>query len=269
MLWVLDCSTSISRSQATNKTLSLKCLLRLKFVPLCIMKLKNLTNHRWSMLTEKKSEFLLKLKPVQRVNVPEVFNIIDSHTISKLNLEALIAPHCNDNSDKDLSESGFNMCSPFGIHVISSTATTNQGLLVHVRLFCISSTLSCYLQSICESFRSFIISKYIIAFVNFCTWLEKCQCQIAKTKWRRFLRPWSTLYGLSTAVIRTVWKWWCDRVRHKDSGQHSTAWNGKFTANDFEQFQRPFQLWWSVKWYLCIPVSFMALIILKSTALLE
>ena len=80
------------------------------------------------------------VKIVKRSNLPPGANIISSHAIYKiklnddqsLKLKARIAPHGNEDSDKDVMKTDCCMCSPLGIRIVVSVSTYKKWRLIRI-----------------------------------------------------------------------------------------------------------------------------------------
>ena len=87
---------------------------------------------------KEEENFVANVKIVPRSSVPKSANIIGSHTIYKLKqnddqslkLKARIAPHGNEDSDKENLHTECCMCPPLGIRIISTTATVRGWRIV-------------------------------------------------------------------------------------------------------------------------------------------
>lgn len=77
------------------------------------------------------NEFIKTFQVVNRQDIRQGANIISSHSIYKiklnddsiLNLKARIAPHGNEDTEKDAMRTDCCMCSPIGIRIVISIAT--------------------------------------------------------------------------------------------------------------------------------------------------
>lgn len=89
---------------------------------------------------KEEDEFTKNVEVVKRSSVPPGSNIISSHVIYKvkmnddatLKLKARIAPHGNEDSDKDQMRTDCCMCSPLGIRVVISVSVYKKWRIIRI-----------------------------------------------------------------------------------------------------------------------------------------